>query len=94
MTQPTSDRYVSFQGIDCDGKAQRLLGYIKQYIAESPYPSPWIDYFRTKLANQQTLGQDDLYFVGSQINSIYALFEEYNNEKALALLKQVEEDCC
>ncbi len=94
MTQPTGDRYVSFRGIDCDGKARQLLEYIKQYTAEPPHPSPWVDYFRTKLANQQSLGQDDLYFVGSQINSVHALFEEYNNEEALALLGQVEEECC
>ncbi|TVQ20835.1 MAG: N(2)-fixation sustaining protein CowN [Leptolyngbya sp. DLM2.Bin15] len=94
MSQPKSDRYVSFQGIDCDGKARRLLDYIAHHMAEPPHPSPWVDYFRTKLADQQALGQDDLYFVGSQINAIHALFEEYDNEEALALLENVEEECC
>jgi N(2)-fixation sustaining protein CowN len=94
MIPPSSDRYVSFQGIDCDRKARQLMAYIKQYLEKPPHPSPWVDYFHTKLANQRTLEQDDLYFVGSQINSIHALFEEYRNDEALELLEQVEEDCC
>ncbi len=92
--QSSLDRYVSFQGLDCDAKARQVLAYIEQYVANPPHPSPWLDYFRLRLANRQQLGADELYFVGSQINHVRALFEDYDNPEALALLEQVEEECC
>lgn len=94
MTQQRTDRYVTFQGIDCDGKAQRILTNIEQYLDAPPHDSPWLDYFRQKLRDRASIGQDELHFVGSQINHIRAFFEEYQNEQALALLEQVEEECC
>lgn len=94
MTTEKTDRYVSFEGIDCDGKSKRILNYIEQYLTSPPHESPWLDYFRQKLRDREALGQDELYFVGSQINPIQSLFEEYNDTEALALLEQVEEECC
>lgn len=94
MSQPNPDRYVSFHGIDCDGKAHRLMAQIQQYVDCPPHSSPWVQYFRQKLSDRQALGQDDLYFVGSQINNIRALLEEYGDTAALAVLEQLEEDCC
>ncbi|AFZ43790.1 hypothetical protein PCC7418_1607 [Halothece sp. PCC 7418] len=94
MTTEKTDRYVSFEGIDCDGKSKRLLSYIEQYLASPPHESPWLDYFRQKLRDREALGQDELYFVGSQINPMRSLFEEYNDNEALVLLQQVEEECC
>ena len=94
MTTEKTDRYVSFGGIDCDGKSKRVLSYIEQYLASPPHESPWLDYFRQKLRDREALGQDELYFVGSQINHIRSLFEDYDDTKALDLLDQVEEECC
>lgn len=34
------------------------------------------------------------FFVGSQMNNIYAFFSERSDEEALALLYQVEQECC
>lgn len=94
MAEQDPNRYVSFQGIDCDGRAADILSAIQQYIDSPPYESPWLEYFRDKLRDRAALGQDDLYFVGSQINNIHALFEEYEDQAALHLLEQVEEECC
>ena len=94
MSQQNMDRYISFQGIDCDGKAHRIMNWVKQYIESPPHHSPWPEYFQAKLRNRHSLGQDDLFFVCSQINNINSLFEEYEDAKALNLLEQVEEDCC
>lgn len=94
MTQQSRDRYVSFQGLDCDQKARQVVDFIEQYVAQPPHPSRWLEYFQMKLANRQALGQDELYFVGSQVNAIRSLFAEYQNEVALTLLEQVEEECC
>ncbi|MGF1498309.1 MAG: N(2)-fixation sustaining protein CowN [Elainellaceae cyanobacterium] len=49
---------------------------------------------KDKLRDRLSLGQDELHFVGSQMNNIRALFEEYEDDQALDLLEQVEEDCC
>ena len=94
MTTEETNRYVSFGGIDCDGKSKRVLSYIEQYLASPPHQSPWLEYFQQRLRDRKALGQDELHFVGSQINHIRSLFEDYNDTEALSLLEQVEEECC
>lgn len=94
MSNPSPDRYISFRGIDCDGRASYILRKITSYVAQPPHKSRWIDYFREKLRDRHTIGQDDLHFIGSQINNIQALFEEYQDTEALALLEKLEDECC
>ncbi|NJL45617.1 MAG: N(2)-fixation sustaining protein CowN [Leptolyngbyaceae cyanobacterium SM2_3_12] len=94
MTKQNINRYISFKGIDCEGKARRILSHIEQYINKAPHPSSWTEYFYKKLQERTALGQDDLFFVSSQLNSIRALFEEYQDSDALDWLDQVEEECC
>lgn len=90
----TVDRYVSFQGIDCNGNARRVLTYVQQYIDQPVQAGAWAEYFTIKLVERRSLGQDDLFFVGSQISQIRALFEVFGDEAALNLLTQLEEECC
>jgi hypothetical protein len=94
MTKQKTDRYTSFQGIDCDGRAKLILNYVEQYLNSPTHHSPWLDYFQQKLRDRVSIGQDELHFVSSQINNIQALFEDYEDKKALALLEQLEEECC
>ncbi len=94
MTLQETDRYITFDGINCSGNARRLLDYLEQSIWQSTEESSWNSYFRSKLADRDALGQDDLFFIGSQINNIRALFEDYGNQDALNLLDQIEEECC
>jgi hypothetical protein len=47
-----------------------------------------------KLEQRIALGQDDLFFVGSQLNDLRSFFEEVKDDAALALLDKVEEECC
>lgn len=94
MITEKTDRYISFQGIDCDGRAHQILNYIEQYIDSPPPHSPWVDYFQQKLRDRVSIEQDALHFIGSQINNIYALFEDYEDTKALDLLEKIEEECC
>ena len=91
---PDPDRYVTFQGLDCDSNAEQILQYIQDCLAPSHPVTPWQDYFRLKLKQRQALGQDALFFVGSQISQIRELFETYNASAGLELLEQVEEECC
>ncbi|MBK1694010.1 N(2)-fixation sustaining protein CowN [Chromatium weissei] len=90
----TTDRYISFNGIACDAHAQRIVSAIRIRIADSACPTPWKTYFVTKLNETADRGQDALYFVGSQVNAIRELFAHYNDNAALQLLEQVEEECC
>lgn len=94
MSQQNIDRYVSFQGTDCDENARRLVSYIQQHIEKPPHPSPWLDYFQTKLSDRASLGQDELFVICSQMNNVRSLFEEYKNTEALSLLEYVEDVCC
>ena len=89
-----SDRYVTFKGLDCDAMACQVLDRIQYYLNHSSQPSPWLKYFKMKLVERQTLEQDELFFVGSQVNNIRTLFEQFEDADALSLLSQVEEDCC
>ncbi|MEY6433929.1 N(2)-fixation sustaining protein CowN [Thioalkalicoccus limnaeus] len=88
------DRYVSFAGNECDECARRLVAAIHASLGRLDERSAWHDYFRKKLAEIEHRGQDELYFVGSQVNSLRELFEQTANDTALRLLERVEHECC
>ncbi|MEL6397899.1 MAG: N(2)-fixation sustaining protein CowN [Cyanobacteria bacterium P01_D01_bin.115] len=94
MSQQNVNRYISFEGTDCEGKSCLIISHVKQYSENPPHPSPWSAYFRAKLQRSLALGQDELFLVCSQMNNVRSLFEEYEDMEALNLLEQVEEDCC
>lgn len=94
MSQKNIDRYVSFQGTNCDEKARRLISYIQDHIKTPSHPSPWLDYFQDKLSDCISLGQDELFVICSQMNNVRSLFEEYKNTEALSLLEYIEDVCC
>lgn len=94
MSEKNTDRYISFLSLDCDEKARRITQYIERYAENSSDSSTLPKYFQTKLKARISLGQDELFFTCSQINTIRALFEEHDNPEALDLLEQVEQDCC
>ncbi len=93
-TSDAINRYVSFKGIDCNGNARQVLAYVQQYIKQPVQAGAWAEYFTIKLVERRSLGQDELFFVGSQISQIRALFEVFGDEAALDLLTQLEEECC
>lgn len=94
MTHECTDRYVSFHGIDCDGNARMLLDFLRSHLHGSGSQSQWATYFFMKLEQRAALGQDDLFFVGSQINDLRTFFEDVGDRVALDLLEKVEEECC
>jgi len=93
-TTSPRDRYISFDGLECDTNATKLVETIRQYIASATPAQQWADYFTSKLEEKKRLGVDDLFFVGSQLNNLYAFFEELNDEPSRELLYQVEQECC
>ena len=91
-----TDRYISFEGIECDDQAQHVLRCIRECIEASKDgpPSSWSPYFERKLVEIAQMGQDELFFVGSQVNYIRELFEHHGHREGLDLLDQIEDECC
>ena len=87
-----TDRYISFQGIDCDGNARRLMACIEHQLAQPGRGNAFWDYFRQKRKSGPQA--DDLFLVHAHLNAIRELFETWDDREALALLDQIEEECC
>jgi hypothetical protein len=90
----TADRYQTFIGIPCDANADRLIAYLDEFIQAEKGDSRWQEYFRSKRAQQLKMDHDNLYFVGSQMNNLYAYFEGCDDEQVMELLWQLEQECC
>ncbi len=88
------DRYITFDGLDCDHNAETLVAAVRRHIAETDEARQWADYFSNKFIEKERLGVDDLFFVGSQLNNLYSYFEELEDEPMQELLYQVEQECC
>lgn len=87
----STDRYLSFDGIDCDGNARRIMELIDQHQdAQNPF---WI-YFAAKRHPRSGPPPDDLFLVHCHLNQIRELFEERSDQQALDLLYALEEECC
>ncbi len=89
-----SDRYVSFDGIDCNGNARLIMAFIERNQNDSGQSDRFWEYFTAKRQAQSGSPPDDLFLVHSHINQIRELFEERADEEALALLMRLEEECC
>jgi hypothetical protein len=89
-----SDRYVSFNGIDCNGNARLVMTFIERNQLESEKRSPFWEYFMAKRQPKSGSPPDDLFLVHCHINQIRELFEERADDEALTLLMLLEEECC
>lgn len=92
--QTSSDRYVSFVGLDCDAKAARLMRFIRRHIDLPERSDAFWEYFKKKATGGSGPRPDDLFLVHSNLNQIRELFEKHDDVEALALLERVEEECC
>jgi hypothetical protein len=89
-----NDRYVSFNGIDCNGNASRVMALIERNMANSEKSGPFWDYFMAKRQPRSGPPPDDLFLVHCHLNQIREFFEERADAEALALLSKLEEECC
>lgn len=100
MRQPTTDRYVTFKGIDGDGNAKKVVAMLRHYIDDPAQTNLFWEKFKEKLAcaeHPELNGGrrlDELFLVHSYINNIRELFEQHEDRAALLLLDQVEEESC
>jgi hypothetical protein len=89
-----TDRYVSFLGIDCDGKARQMMERIDRHLAVPERNNLFWQYFARKRAGGSGPKPDDLFLLHSHINQVRELFETWADEEALRMLDHLEEKCC
>lgn len=90
----TTDRYISFDGIDCDGNAKQLMTMIRSYIDDPEKTNKFWEYFKKKAEGGSGPKPDDLFLIHSNLNQIRELFESYDDHDALQLLDIIEIECC
>jgi hypothetical protein len=90
----TTDRYISFEGIDCDGNADRVMACIERLLEKPNCSNAFWDYFMNKRTGGSGPRPDNLFLIHSNINQVRELFENCGDEEALNLLLQLEEECC
>lgn len=101
MQQETKpDRYISFVGIEGDKNSRELMVMLRGHIDDPQKSNRFWELFREKLDRVGlTDGNggrclDELFLIHSYINNIRELFEEYDDQPALALLEQIETESC
>ena len=88
------DRYISFDGLQCDENANQIVSTIRDYLDKVDKEDKWRRYFEMKFTEQQRMGVDDLFFVGSQMNALYDFFSAIEEKAGAELLYRVEQECC
>ncbi|MFB9133827.1 N(2)-fixation sustaining protein CowN [Vibrio sp. AK197] len=92
MSEP--DRYISFCNIDCDNNANLLVSMLEHHLTANHGHAQWHSYFENKRQEQANMQRDNLNFVGNQLNMLYEYFRECEDQNALDLLYQIEQECC
>ena len=97
QSKSKTDRYISFEGIECDANAERCVAHIRRLANGPAKGNPFWEQFLVKLdrsaAGEPGVG-DALFLVHANINIIRELFEECEDQEAQDLLEQLEMECC
>jgi len=100
MKENQTDRYVTYKNIDCAGNAKSLMAMLLKHIDDPQKSNAFWEKFREKLEQidkpQENHGRqiDELFLIHTYINNLYEIFEAYDDTAALALLDQIERECC
>ncbi|GEO82669.1 N(2)-fixation sustaining protein CowN [Pararhodospirillum oryzae] len=90
------ERYVSFRTIDFEGNMRRVMDHLQRYIDDPEHANALWERFKTRLA-QAEQGEnaitDKLLLLHSHVYYMVELFEDQDDEEALAALKKLEEEC-
>lgn len=90
------ERYVSFRGIDFDGNMAAVMGHLRRYIDDPETSNKLWDRFKDRLAQAEAGGTpvaDKLLLLHSHVYYMVELFEDHDDEEALAALRKLEEEC-
>jgi len=86
-----TDRYVTFDGIDCDGRTVVVMQAIERHAAGSS--SPFWAYFETQRRLAHERGLDDLRVLHNFLPTLKELLEDAGAGAELALLEDLEVTC-
>jgi len=95
-----TNRYVTYKDIDCIGNSKRLMEALSRQIDNPDRSNLFWEKFNEKLAlvgkpqEQSDRQIDELFLIHTYINNLYEIFEEYEDNTALALLERIERECC
>ena len=89
-----ADRYLSFEGIDLEANMADVLGHLRRHFAAGRGNAFW-DRFEERLAAADSGegASDRLLLMHAHVYYMRELFEEYEDEEALAALARLEEQC-
>lgn len=88
------DRYVSFIGLDCDGKAERFAAALRDGLSDRGDADPFWVYFDEKLRGARGPAQDPLYHIHCHLNDLRDLLVRADLNALIDLLEQLEVECC
>jgi hypothetical protein len=92
-TAPAADRYVTFVGLDCDGKAHTIVERLRT-AANAGREDPFWTYFAAKLDGESGPAHDALYHIHSHLNDLRDLLQRWREPELAALLEALETECC
>jgi len=92
--RPTTDRYRSFVGLDCDTKAGELVAALRETMGAEGRQDPFWDYFEAKLNGTKGPAHDELYHLHCHLNDLRDLLERWDEPDLAALLETLEVECC
>lgn len=93
-SQTEPDRYVSFVGLDCDGKARRMVAMLRPYMDDPAKSNAFWQLFAKKLNPQSGPRHDELFLIHAHLNTLRDQLEAADDIAALVLLDQIEVECC
>ena len=93
-TDAPKDRYISFVGLDCDAKAQKIVEALRQSMARDGRHDPFWDYFSAKLDGKRGPAHDELYHVHANLNDLRDLLDRWGETDLALLLESLEIECC
>ena len=88
------DRYTSFIGLDCNGQAKRLVAMLSPYLNDPSQSNPFWQLFARKLNPESGPRHDELFLIHAHLNTLRDQLEAAGDSTALALLEQIEVECC
>lgn len=92
-----SNRYHSFDGIDCEGNVKQVVEVFMRLMADPANSNALWDSLKAKLLaaeNPRPGVPDALYLVCSHVYYLADLFELHGENDAAAVLMKIEEECC
>ncbi len=89
-------RYTSFATIDFEANMAVVLGHLRRYIDDPARSNAFWERFKQRLAKAEgdrVPVADKLLLMHAHVYYMVELFEEHEDEEALAALKKLEEEC-